>query len=99
MKNKKTLIDEQKINADKHSDGDAITMLDNVMRHSGYDAMLDLLKRMPRFQKSILSDSFNLNGCKNINHELANELRIIIEKENLNKLIKKPHKEKTQKRL
>lgn len=81
---KKTLIDEMRSKANKLSNGEALILLDHILKREGQEAMIGVfMNEMPQIKNRISYGGFNLEGCRNINTQLANELVAHIERENL----------------
>ncbi|CHQ64296.1 Uncharacterised protein [Salmonella enterica subsp. enterica serovar Typhi] len=81
---KKTMIEEMRERANKLSDGEALILLDHILKREGQEAMIGIFtNEMPQIQRRISYGDFNLEGCRNINTQLANELIAYIERERL----------------
>lgn len=84
---KKTMIEEMRERANKLSNGEALILLDHILKREGQEAMISIfMNEMPQIKsrKSRISyGGFNLEGCRNINTQLANELIAYIEREKL----------------
>lgn len=98
---KKTLIEEMRDRANKLSNGEALILLDHILKTDGYGSMLNIfLNEMPQIKSKIIYGGFNLEGCRNINFQLANELIAHIERERIMVIVDSNLKESaTKKRL
>lgn len=80
----KTLLDEQKSKANKLSDGEAIILLDDILKRQGREDMERLFDNdMQHIKKRIVNETFDLSGCKNINEDLAKELIAQVQREHI----------------
>ncbi|EJG8550261.1 hypothetical protein NAW97_004466 [Salmonella enterica] len=81
---KKTMIEEMRERANKLSDGEALILLDHILKKEGQEVMISIfMNEMPQIKNRISYGGFSLNGCRNINTQLANELIAHIEREKL----------------
>lgn len=81
---KKTIIEEMKERANKLSNGEALILLDHILKKEGQEAMISIfINKMPQIKSRIINGAFNLEGCRNINTQLAKELIAHIEREDL----------------
>ncbi|EIS5756642.1 hypothetical protein LZ898_004679 [Salmonella enterica] len=98
---KKTMIEEMRERANKLSNGEALILLDHILKREGQEAMISIFtNEMPQIQRRISYGDFNLEGCRNINTQLANELIAYIEREKLMVIVNfNPIKNTTKKRL
>ncbi|HBZ2927750.1 hypothetical protein [Salmonella enterica] len=81
---KKTMIEEMRERANKLSNGEALILLDHILKIEGQEAMISIfMNEMPQIKNRIIYGNFNLEGCRNINTQLANELIAYIEREKL----------------
>ncbi|ELF9299918.1 hypothetical protein RNR19_004338 [Salmonella enterica] len=98
---KKTMIEEMREKANKLSNGEALILLDHVLKREGHEAMISIfINEMPQIKSRIIYGGFNLEGCRNINTQLANELIAYIERERLLVILDSNLKESsTKKRL
>lgn len=81
---KKTMIEEMRERANKLSNGEALILLDHILKREGHEAMISIfLNEMPQIKNKISYGGFILEGCRNINTQLANELIAYIEREKL----------------
>ncbi|HIC5082931.1 TPA: hypothetical protein ACW5MZ_004764 [Salmonella enterica subsp. enterica serovar Infantis] len=88
MKKTKTLFEQLKDRANQLSAGEAIIVLDEINKKEGFEnAVIFLNSRMKHIREAILKDTFTLQGCRNVNHELANELIATVQKEQLSAII------------
>ena len=88
MKKTKTLFEQLKDRANQLSAGEAIIVLDEINKKEGFEnAVIFLNSRMKHIRKAILKDTFTLQGCRNVNLELANELIAIVQQEHLSATI------------
>ncbi|MBK2957751.1 hypothetical protein FKK45_24420 [Enterobacter hormaechei] len=88
MKKTKTLFEQLKDRANQLSAGEAIIVLDEINKKEGFEnAVIFLNSRMKHIRKAILKDTFTLQGCRNVNHKLANELIATVQKEQLSAII------------
>jgi len=86
MKKIKSMLDEMKDRAEILSNGEAIILLDLINKKEGFVSMLELFnRRMKHIKQQMIDGIFNLEGCKNINTQLALELIALTEKEHLTK--------------
>ncbi|EJH8501218.1 hypothetical protein NF468_004423 [Salmonella enterica] len=98
MKNK-TMIEEMRERANKLSDGEALILLDHILKREGQEAMISIFtNEMPQIQRRISYGDFNLEGCRNINTQLANELIAYIERERLMVIVNSKLVENTTKK-
>lgn len=98
---KKAMIEEMRERASKLSNGEALILLDHVLKREGHEAMISIfINEMPQIKSRIIYGGFNLEGCRNINTQLANELIAYIERERLLVILDSNLKESsTKKRL
>ncbi|EHD1626602.1 hypothetical protein ABNJ98_004252 [Enterobacter hormaechei] len=88
MKKTKTLFEQLKDRANQLSAGEAIIVLDEINKQEGFEnAVIFLNSRMKHIRKAILKDTFTLQGCRNVNHKLANELIARVQQEQLSATI------------
>ncbi|EAZ8624149.1 hypothetical protein B9F50_23535 [Salmonella enterica] len=88
MKKTKTLFEQLKDRANQLSAGEAIIVLDEINKKEGFEnAVIFLNSRMKHIRKAILKDTFTLQGCRNVNHKLANELIARVQQEQLSATI------------
>lgn len=88
MKKTKTLFEQLKDRANQLSAGEAIIVLDEINKKEGFEnAVIFLNSRMKHIREAILKDTFTLQGCRNVNHELANELIARVQQEQLSATI------------
>ncbi|MBZ6397588.1 MULTISPECIES: hypothetical protein [Pantoea] len=97
----RTLLDEQKSKANKLSDGEAIILLDDILKRQGREEMENLFNNdMRHIKDRIINGSFDLSGCKNINTDLANEIIALTQKGallntlNVNNTVSQPKKKR-----
>ncbi|HBZ1421639.1 TPA: hypothetical protein ACNVZU_005090 [Citrobacter freundii] len=96
---KKTMIEEMRERANKLSDGEALILLDHILKREGQEAMISIFtNEMPQIQRRISYGDFNLEGCRNINTQLANELIAYIERERLMVIVNSKLVENTTKK-
>lgn len=96
---KKTMIEEMRERANKLSDGEALILLDHILKSEGQEAMISIFtNEMPQIQRRISYGDFNLEGCRNINTQLANELIAYIERERLMVIVNSKLVENTTKK-
>ncbi|EIS4461230.1 hypothetical protein [Enterobacter asburiae] len=75
MIKQRTFIDELKAKAKVLSHGEAIILLDEINRREGFQAVIDFVSdNLPLLEKSFINKTVNLNGCRNINTVLVNQL-------------------------
>lgn len=98
---KKNMIEEMRERANKLSNGEALILLDHILKREGQEAMISIFtNEMPQIQRRISYGDFNLEGCRNINTQLANELIAYIEREKLMVIVNlNPITNTTKKRL
>lgn len=71
----KTFIDELKAKAKVLSQGEAVILLEEINRREGFPATIDFVSdNLPALKDSFIDNTVNLNGCRNINTVLVNEL-------------------------
>lgn len=88
MKKTKTLFEQLKDRANQLSAGEAIIVLDEINKKEGFEnAVIFLNSRMKHIIEAILKDTFTLQGCRNVNHELASELIARVQQEQLSATI------------
>ncbi|EDA5774203.1 TPA_asm: hypothetical protein GBY48_23470 [Salmonella enterica subsp. enterica serovar Infantis] len=88
MKKTKTLFEQLKDRANQLSAGEAIIVLDEINKKEGFEnAVIFLNSRMKHIREAILKDTFTLQGCRNVNLELANELIAIVQQDHLSATI------------
>lgn len=81
---KKTMIEEMREKANKLSNGEALILLDHILKREGQEAMISIfMNEMPQIKNRIIYGDFNLEGCRNINTQLAKELIAYMERERL----------------
>lgn len=96
---KKTMIEEMRERANKLSNGEALILLDHILKREGQEAMISIfMNEMPQIQRRISYGDFNLEGCRNINTQLANELIVYIERERLMVIVNSKLVENTTKK-
>lgn len=96
---KKTMIEEMRERANKLSNGEALILLDHILKIEGQEAMISIfMNEMPQIQRRISYGDFNLEGCRNINTQLANELIAYIERERLMVIVNSKLVENTTKK-
>ncbi|HBT4215047.1 TPA: hypothetical protein MBN31_005902, partial [Klebsiella pneumoniae] len=84
MKKTKTLFEQLKDRANQLSAGEAIIVLDEINKKEGFEnAVIFLNSRMKHIREAILKDTFTLQGCRNVNQELASELIARVQQEHL----------------
>ncbi|EAT4092055.1 hypothetical protein HKL33_004841 [Salmonella enterica] len=91
---KKTMIEEMRERANKLSNGEALILLDHILKREGQEAMISIfMNEMPQIKSRISYGGFNLEGCRNINTQLANELIAYIEREKIMVIVESNLKE------
>ncbi|MGT9287592.1 hypothetical protein [Escherichia coli] len=71
----KTFIDELKAKAKVLSQGEAVILLDEINRREGFQATIDFVSdNLPALRDHFINNTVNLNGCRNINTLLINQL-------------------------
>ncbi|EHW7011940.1 hypothetical protein K2U42_004484 [Salmonella enterica] len=91
---KKTMIEEMRERANKLSDGEALILLDHILKKEGQEAMISIfINEMPQIKSRIMYGGFSLEGSRNINTQLAKELVAYIERENLMVIVESNIKE------
>ncbi|EAP9570877.1 TPA: hypothetical protein MC633_004334 [Raoultella planticola] len=96
---KKTMIEEMRERANKLSNGEALILLDHFLKREGQEAMISIfMNEMPQIKSRISYGGFNLEGCRNINTQLANELIAYIERERLMVIVNSKLVENTTKK-
>ncbi|AVO20100.1 hypothetical protein BKL84_28740 (plasmid) [Klebsiella pneumoniae] len=71
----KTFIDELKAKAKVLSHGEAVILLDEINKREGFQAVIDFISNnLPALKDNFINNTVNLNGCRNINTILVNEL-------------------------
>lgn len=71
----KTFIDELKAKAKVLSQGEAVILLDEINRREGFQATIDFVSdNLPALKDGFINNTVNLNGCRNINTVLINQL-------------------------
>lgn len=71
----KTFIDELKAKAKVLSHGEAVILLDEINRREGFQATIDFVSdNLPALRDNFINNTTNLNGCRNINTLLINQL-------------------------
>lgn len=80
----RTFLDEQKSKASKLSDGEAIILLDDILKRQGREEMKRFFdENMQHIKERIVNETFDLSGCKNINEDLAKELIAQVQREHI----------------
>ncbi|ENQ3036374.1 hypothetical protein ACEOV3_004448 [Salmonella enterica subsp. enterica serovar Newport] len=71
----KTFIDELKAKAKVLSHGEAVILLEEINKKEGFQAVIDFVSdNLPELKENFINNTINLNGCRNINTVLVNEL-------------------------
>ncbi|HDH0060598.1 TPA: hypothetical protein PJI95_004617 [Salmonella enterica subsp. enterica serovar Enteritidis] len=71
----KIFIDELKAKAKVLSQGEAVILLDEINRREGFQATIDFVSdNLPALRDHFINNTVNLNGCRNINTLLINQL-------------------------
>lgn len=84
MKKTKTLLEQLKNKSNQLSAGEAIMLLDEINKKEGFENTFNFLNsRMKHVKEAILKNCFNLQGCRNVNLELADQLIAKVQHEHL----------------
>ncbi|EAW2116212.1 hypothetical protein EZL79_22460 [Salmonella enterica subsp. enterica] len=96
----KTFIDELKAKAKVLSHGEAVILLDEINRREGFQATIDFVTdNLPELKDNLINNNINLNGCKNINTVLINQLTAHFQNVFLKSFITKANNKNTIKRI
>lgn len=96
----KTFIDELKAKAKVLSHGEAVILLDEINKREGFQAVIDFVSdNLPELKESFINTTINLNGCRNINTVLVNELTAYFQNVYLKSFITTANNKTTIKRI
>ncbi|EBH0284546.1 hypothetical protein GS067_004354 [Salmonella enterica] len=96
----KTLIDELKNKVKVLSQGEAIILLDEINRKEGFQATIDFVSDdLPALKDDFINNTINLNGCRNINTLLINQLTAHFQNVYLKSFITITNNKPTKKRI
>ncbi|HGS6463228.1 TPA: hypothetical protein ACMEOC_004897 [Klebsiella pneumoniae] len=96
----KTLIDELKSKVKVLSQGEAVILLDEINRKEGFQATIDFVSvNLPALKDSFINNTVNLNGCRNINSVLINQLTAHFQNIYLKSFIPRVNNKTTIKRI
>ncbi|EBZ2429859.1 hypothetical protein D9B86_24000 [Salmonella enterica subsp. enterica serovar Thompson] len=96
----KTFIDELKAKAKVLSHGEAVILLDEINRREGFQATIDFVSdNLPALRDNFINNTINLNGCRNINTILINQLTAHFQNVYLKSFITITNNKPTKKRI
>ncbi|EKI2395071.1 hypothetical protein PDR36_004513 [Salmonella enterica] len=96
----KTFIDELKSKVKVLSQGEAVILLDEINRREGFQATIDFVSNnLPALKDDFINNTINLNGCRNINTLLINQLTAHFQNVYLKSFITITNNKPTKKRI
>ncbi|ECI8803377.1 hypothetical protein FGK46_23205 [Salmonella enterica subsp. enterica serovar Infantis] len=96
----KTFIDELKAKAKVLSHGEAVILLDEINKREGFQAVIDFISnKLPALKDNFINNTVNLNGCRNINIDLVNQLTAHFQNVYLKSFITISNDKTTKKRI
>ncbi|EMG6929051.1 hypothetical protein F8B49_07345 [Salmonella enterica subsp. enterica serovar Schwarzengrund] len=96
----KTFIDELKSKVKVLSQGEAVILLDEINRREGFQATIDFVSNnLPALKDDFINNTINLNGCRNINTLLINQLTAHFQNVYLKSFITMTNNKPTKKRI
>ncbi|EIF0095866.1 hypothetical protein LEW15_002837 [Salmonella enterica] len=96
----KTFIDELKAKAKVLSHGEAVILLYEINRREGFQATIDFVSdNLPALRDNFINNTINLNGCRNINTLLINQLTAHFQNVYLKSFITITNNKPTKKRI
>ncbi|HHS9855073.1 TPA: hypothetical protein ACTW3A_004958 [Klebsiella quasipneumoniae subsp. quasipneumoniae] len=100
MTKHKTFVDELKAKAKVLSQGEAVILLEEINRREGFQATIDFVSdNLPALKDSFINNTVNLNGCRNINTVLINQLTAHFQNVYLKSFITTANNKTTTKRI